>query len=50
MPKIYISTRFHKIPQLFIEVQKKNKIEIMKKEVCPKYVVKTLYGRKFSVS
>ena len=34
----------------YLEVQKNSKVEIRKKEVCSKYVVKTLYGSNFLVS
>ena len=34
----------------FLEVQKTSKVHIRKKEVCSKYVIKTLYGSKFLVS
>ena len=34
----------------YLEVQKNSKVDIRKKEVCSKSVIKTFYGRKFLVS
>ena len=48
-PKIYISTRFHKYLS-YLEVQKSSKVDITKKEVFSKSVIKTLSGSKFLVS
>ena len=46
---MHVSTRFYKCLS-YLEVQKSSKVDITKKEVFSKSVIKTLYGSKFLVS